>query len=212
MARKGSPNLYEILKSSKTIGPKEPLTSEAIKVAPEPEPPKTPASKLEAPPEPKPEMPRSPIAEVEPLPVPPAPVKPMTRPAPETRIVPRVVMRPAEPTVPQPTQDDSPGERTITITYNTAGFLILVLFGLLFVGYSFGVRSGRAQAAVPAEETQPTEIVHENEDPNDETGVPTEPTPAPKPVWAIHLMRWKAETEQDRMSSQNLAQIHIDNL
>lgn len=179
MKGKGAPNLYEILKSSDSDPSKPEPAAETVRVADPP------------PPEPAPA-----VAEAEPVPVAKAePVRPL--------------VRPSAPTMPKPTvaEPGDMGERTLTLTYNTTGFLILVLLGMLFVAYSIGVKKGRADVSgsvtmkeFGAAETTPA--VAEESKPA--SVVPT--PPRPEPVWSIHLMEWEANRNADRLAARVNAQ------
>lgn len=182
MKSKGAPNLYEILKSETVRGKAaEPVP---VRIAESPGP-----ATLELPPSPpvKAEAP----APVEPLPPPPprvdvAPLRPLVR-----------ALPPPKPVV------TGPGERSVTITYNTAGFLILIVIGMLFVAYSLGVRNGRAAAATQVSETERGPALLE-ERPGG--GAPA-PAPAPQPaaLFSIFLMEWKGATNREMAEGESLA-------
>ncbi|MHC4606408.1 MAG: hypothetical protein ACYTAF_05690 [Planctomycetota bacterium] len=213
------PNLYEILKGSTPAPAKVEKEPEAVQVvtvparkepAPKEEKERAPAPEAKAPVAAPPTAPQAAPAPQTPAPAPPpAPVRPMPSVMPVRPAPPRQVVRPMDPSVPK--TDGGPGERTVTITYNTAGFLILVVLGLVFVSYSLGVRSGRGDVQPPA----PTAPAVE-EDRSDAAPAPPRQTPPPvetgQPVFAIHLMKWKANGDKERLSNQNNAQRIIDAL
>jgi len=179
MTKKGSPNLYEILKGSR---------SESLRV-PEPEPRTVPAAEppplIEMPPEEDEEVgPQEcvPVAAAE-IPPPPPPLRPAPAPG---------VTRPRAVAVPAPNL----GERTVALTYNTAGFLGLVVLGLFFLAYSLGVRTGRGE---PPTSTGGGEVAASVEEARRAGGEVD--SPARERTLSIRLMEWAADTDQDRVSN-----------
>lgn len=96
-------------------------------------------------------------------------------------------LKPAPATLPE-----APGERIVRLTYNTAAFVGLVILGMVFIAYSMGVRSGRAEALVvskaPEAVFRPAEPV---------PPPPVAPPPAPK-VYGIRLIEWPGRTATER--------------
>jgi hypothetical protein len=243
--RKGAPNLYEILKGSKSVPSKEKEQAPepvAVKTTPEP----TPAPAINVMPAAPPKAP--PKAPVRRRPVPQTKVAPPTPPAPETQVKapvaekvveapkvetatavatppqptpavppapvvrhPEIRVRPAEPITPS-TDMEGPGERTITVSYNTIAFLALVFLGVIFISYSLGVRSGRSETVVAPVVKDGDQHLAKAPRPIIERKAPvtaerTTPAPAPaEPLWAIHLMEWSAKNDKERVSNQVNAQ------
>jgi hypothetical protein len=104
----------------------------------------------------------------------------------------------------------APGERVLRVTYNTAVFAGLVGLGLLFIAYSLGVRSGRAQTAdaspLPASATAVT-VTHEGEAPPPKPPIlgPVPPPPPPPKVYTIRLAEAPFRTSQERLKADALA-------
>jgi hypothetical protein len=162
--------------------------------APVPAAPPAPVSVAEATPPPVPAspMPASPVPArkaVEPRPAP-APEPPRLAPAPA----------PAAPTLviaPEAGEAD-PGEKVVRLTYNSAVFAGLVVVGLLFVAYAFGVQSGRRRAAA---ESAPAAVA-----PRAAAPVPAldlaPPVPPPPPrEYTIRLAEWRFGTAKERLTA-----------
>lgn len=139
----------------------------------------------EAPPE---VQPRAVATAVEPAPVEKAPSGP--------RIV--VPPRPVPPPAPVSATPApaGPGERSFTVTMNTAIFAGIVALGVVFLAYAIGVRAGKArgleEAAAPA---TPTDADTEATDPG------TAP-PANKKL-AIKLMEWSGKSQERLTGMRN---------
>lgn len=87
------------------------------------------------------------------------------------------------------------GERSVTLTYNTLAFGALVGVGLLFVAYAVGVKAGRAGAAeaAAAEPARP---------PAPRPPAPPPPPPAPPKEYTIRLAEWRYATPRDRVTAE----------
>ena len=181
MKGKGAPNLYEILKSSE---------AELVRTS------KVPPSRLvtKAPP-PAPVEPPPPVATET---TPPPPVEP-----PQQEIIRRVI--PPTPTpVQTPEESSDPGQRTISLTVNTAVFLALIFLGLLFLAYSLGVRRGRSMAGPRMGVALNPSILP--------TTDPPSPEAMPQRVRSIYLMSWKAGNNRERLHGEVNAQKYKDAL
>jgi hypothetical protein len=125
---------------------------------------------------------------------------------------PRIMLTPplagaaAAPAAPQPLSasrlEAPPGERTLRLTYNTAGFAALIVLGLCFAAYSIGLRGGRPAA--------PSTAAVLPADPGDPVTPPANPPAAPPPVvtpkvYSIRLMEWPAATDKERVMAKNNA-------
>ncbi|MFN3487131.1 MAG: hypothetical protein ACK44W_16830 [Planctomycetota bacterium] len=120
--------------------------------------------------------------------------------------VPQGGSEPARSSVPAPTmavertaESGTPrgwGERAVTLTYNTLAFGVLVGVGLLFVAYALGVKVGRANAA---EDAASAEAVRR-------TAPVPPPAPAPPPAppkeYTIRLAEWRYVTARDRVTAE----------
>jgi hypothetical protein len=163
MKSRNSPNLYEILRTASAAKDPHPL-------GPTPEP----------------------AAAVADLPVgTPAPPEPAVevRPSPPSHrriAVTHPPTRPLEPAAsPEPASGD-PGEKALRVTYNALLFAGLVALGVVFLAYTLGVRSGRAQAdaaAAPA--------------PEPEASAPAAPPEAPR-KFTIQLIEYRARNAEER--------------
>jgi hypothetical protein len=95
-----------------------------------------------------------------------------------------------------------PGERVLRLSTNTAVFAGLVVVGLLFVAYAFGVQAGRrgvAGAVGPAPEFRPAAPA----------AVVPAPAPAPVPAartYTLRLAEWKYETARERLNAAAAAE------
>ncbi|MBI4563692.1 MAG: hypothetical protein HY716_03240 [Planctomycetes bacterium] len=185
MKSRNAPNLYEILRAA--VGTSVPETS--VRPAPPPEPPR-PAAEYPAPPREEPLEPETPAEETEseasatsatPA-ARPLPPEPPPHPAP-----------PASATADEPAAFD-PGERSVRVSYNTLLFAGLIAIGTLFLVYSIGVRSGRAQAEARAAAERR----------------PDAPPPAPKAAsaarWTIQLCEYRCRSVEERVRAYNLVQ------
>lgn len=95
--------------------------------------------------------------------------------------------------VPAPEAGPGLGERVVKLTYNTLAFAALVGVGLLFVAYALGVKVGRARAA----EAAATETVRPAPPPR-----PPAPPPAPPKQYTIRLAEWRYATPRDRVTAE----------
>lgn len=88
------------------------------------------------------------------------------------------------------------GERAVTLTYNTLAFGVLVGVGLLFVAYALGVKVGRAYAA---EDAASAEAVRRAAPVPPR---PPAPPPAPPKEYTIRLAEWRYVTARDRVTAE----------
>ncbi|HXG60529.1 MAG TPA: hypothetical protein VNO22_04065 [Planctomycetota bacterium] len=210
MKSKGSPSLYEVLKSaSRPSGEGAPAASAPAGGAPSPgggESGPTLQERLAA-------YKAAKLAEAQAAAVATEASPPPPTPAPEPAAATVVVSPPAvrsEPVAPpaaqvgaseEKTSERGPapeagpglGERVVTLTYNTLAFAALVGVGLLFVAYALGVKVGRARAA----EAAATETVRPAPPPR-----PPAPPPAPPKQYTIRLAEWRYATPRDRVTAE----------
>ncbi|MBI2932943.1 MAG: hypothetical protein HYY16_14965 [Planctomycetes bacterium] len=184
------PNLYELLKQAgagaKSATPTEsPVAAESAPLPEEVDPPAGNTTKTLTSP-PLEILPAAPHREEAPSPPPVVP-----------RHAPSLPSRPA-PTQPCTDFNKAPGlgERTLRLSYNTAGFMALVTLGIVFLAYAIGVRTGRSAAAA-APPTLPPAPAR----PVADTRAPA----APPPVYTIRLMEWATRTNQESANAQSNA-------
>lgn len=190
--RKGAPNLYEILKTSqeqKSV----PASAEPEKAAP--------AVSAAVAPEPAPVVVAAPVVTAD------APVIPEVHTRPE---VPHVVLKAQPPTLPKPTaprevsgESESAGgegERTLTVTYNTALFSGLITLGLLFIAYSLGVQRGKSTSTETAAATLP------EPQRSPESTAPAAAVPATKTFWTLRLTEWPMNRVGQQVPAETVAQ------
>lgn len=104
----------------------------------------------------------------------------------------------AEPVRPVPAAEPAArgwGERSVTLTYNTLAFAALVGVGLLFVVYALGVKVGRAGAAECA-------VAEPASPPAPRPPAPPPPPPAPPKEYTIRLAEWRYATPRDRVTAE----------
>lgn len=124
-----------------------------------------------------------------------AAVEPTKPSAPRITVPPRPVPPPA-PAVSTPPPSGGFGERTLTVSFNTAIFAGIVALGVVFLAYAIGVRSGKAKAAA--------ELTAAPADPAADPNAGATET-KPGKIWTIQLLSWDATSSRDNGQAEPIA-------